>query len=50
MLAFQGEDITFMDLIVSMIQFRVEFRVNGEYFFLRGENLKQRNQVSVLNP
>ena len=33
MLAFQGEDATFMDLIFSIIQFKVEFRVNGEYFF-----------------
>lgn len=32
-LAFQGENATFMDLIFSTMQFRVEFRVNGEYFF-----------------
>lgn len=33
MLAFQGENATFMDLIFSIIQFKVEFKENGEYFF-----------------
>lgn len=32
-LAFQGENATFMDPIFSTMQFRVEFTVNVEYFF-----------------
>lgn len=43
MLAFQGKNVSFKDLIFIMTLFTFEFKVNREYFFQRGKHLRTGN-------